>query len=203
MLFLNAVRPPTLRAPLPPPRPSRAANMGIKTRNVVRRGWDSHSTVPPWSPMSFATSARPRPVPDDFVVTNGSNRCAAISGGTPGPLSRTQNSSGRLTGVDAPGTRILTPGLNAVESSIVPSIVSGPEGLRGILDQVQEHLNQLIPIGEDRRQRWVVGVRLKRMCRANPAWATRFTWSRTAWMLTLSRSDRPDVGEGLHTVSPA
>ena len=40
----------------------------------VRLGWLSHSMTPPWSPMIFATSAKPRPLPLGFDVTNGSNR---------------------------------------------------------------------------------------------------------------------------------
>src|SRR6185369_9129063 len=60
---------------------------GIKTRNVVRLVWLSHSIMPPWSPIILATSARPRPLPFVLVVMNGSNRCGRRSAGTPGPLS--------------------------------------------------------------------------------------------------------------------
>ena len=48
------------------------------------------------------------------------------SAGTPGPLSRTQNSSGRLTRSREPGTCSRTPGRKAVVSSISPSSASGP-----------------------------------------------------------------------------
>src|SRR5439155_2690133 len=65
-----------------------AANAGMRIRNVVRLGCDSHSTMPPWSRTILETSARPRPVPRALVVTNGSNRCGRSSSGTPGPLSR-------------------------------------------------------------------------------------------------------------------
>jgi len=56
------------------PLPSRGAYIGMRIRNVVRRGRDSHSIVPPWSPMIFATKASPRPVPAGLVVMNGSKR---------------------------------------------------------------------------------------------------------------------------------
>ena len=73
---------------------------------MVRRGCDSHSIMPPWSPTIFATKARPRPLPVGFVVTNGSKRCGKRSSGTPGPLSRTQNSSGSETLVLLPGSAV-------------------------------------------------------------------------------------------------
>ena len=94
---------------------------GISTRKTVRRGCDLHSMTPPWSPMILATSARPRPVPLALVVTNGSKRCGIMSSGTPGPLSRTQNSSGSVTLLSCPAPRGETPGLKAVVSMISPS----------------------------------------------------------------------------------
>ena len=54
-------------------RPSCAACIGKSTRKIVLRGCASHSTMPPWSPMVLATSARPRPVPSLLVVTKASN----------------------------------------------------------------------------------------------------------------------------------
>ena len=55
------------------PLPS-CATTGRNTRNTVRRGWLSNSMTPPWSPITLATNARPRPVPFRLVVTNGSKR---------------------------------------------------------------------------------------------------------------------------------
>ena len=88
---------------------------------MVRRGWLSHSTMPPWSPTILATRARPRPEPLTLVVTNGSKRWGRRSGGTPGPLSLMQTSSGRLTREAEPGTDSLTPGLKPVVKAISPS----------------------------------------------------------------------------------
>ena len=92
------------------PRPSRALYIGRSTRKVVRRGAGSHSTIPPWSPTIFATKASPRPLPWALVVTNGSNRSGRRSSGTPGPLSRTVSSIGRLTRSREPGTCRRMPG---------------------------------------------------------------------------------------------
>ena len=50
----------------------------MRTRNVVRWPWLSHSTMPPWPPMILATSARPRPEPFVFVVMNGSKTDARL-----------------------------------------------------------------------------------------------------------------------------
>src|ERR1043166_5477959 len=66
--------------------------------------------IPPWSPTILATNARPRPLPVGLVVTNGSNKCGIRSSGTPGPLSRTQNSSGSDTRALEPGPASRTPG---------------------------------------------------------------------------------------------
>ena len=44
-----------------------------------------------------------------------------MSAGTPGPLSRTQNSSGSVTLVGLPGTERRMPGRKAVVSTISPS----------------------------------------------------------------------------------
>src|SRR5205807_4023068 len=101
-------------------------NMGMSTRKMVRRGCDSHSMIPPWSPIIFDTSAKPRPDPVDFVVTNGSNRWGNRSSGTPGPLSLTQNSSGSETRVLLPGSDSRTPGRKAVDSWISPSGALSP-----------------------------------------------------------------------------
>src|SRR6185503_17188880 len=47
-------------------------SMGRRTRNVVPRSREIHSTTPPWSRTIFATRARPRPLPWGFVVTKAS-----------------------------------------------------------------------------------------------------------------------------------
>ncbi len=83
---------------------------GMRTRKVVRLCWLSHSTMPPWPPMILATSARPRPDPFVLVVMNGSKRCGSRSGGTPGPLSCTQNSRGSEIFSRVPATERRMPG---------------------------------------------------------------------------------------------
>src|SRR6185437_7354548 len=87
-----------------------AAAFGNKTRKIVFLGIESHSITPPWSPMIFATNARPRPEPRVFVVTNGSKMCGMRSAGTPEPLSRTVTSSGRLSRSPDTGALTRTPG---------------------------------------------------------------------------------------------
>ena len=77
------------RHQVPPSSMSDAVYTGRKTRKSVPFGVVSHSITPPWSSINLATSARPRPVPPDFVVINGSKRCRAISSEIPGPLSET------------------------------------------------------------------------------------------------------------------
>ena len=62
---------------------------------MVRPGRLSQAISPPASATSLATSARPSPCPPRLVVTKGSKRLARTSSGIPGPLSRTQTSSGR------------------------------------------------------------------------------------------------------------
>src|SRR4029079_3558445 len=110
----------------PPGSASLPVNLGISTRKIVLRACDSHSMIPPWSPTILATSARPRPLPDGLVVTNGSTRCGNRSSGTPGPLSFTQNSRGSDTRVFEPGSDRRTPGRNAVVSGISPSAAFSP-----------------------------------------------------------------------------
>ena len=111
-----------------------------------------------------------------------------MSGGTPGPLSRTQNSSGRLTGVGADRAIFSrTPGPKAVESSISPSIAVGADRLGGVLHEVEEHLDELVAVAEHVRQRGIVVLGEADVAR-EAGLRDRFTWSSTAWMLTLSRS---------------
>src|SRR5262249_41686095 len=45
--------------------------------------------VPPWASATWRATANPRPTPSGLLVTNGSNRRAATSGGGPGPESET------------------------------------------------------------------------------------------------------------------
>ena len=66
-----------------------------------------------------------------------------------------QNSSGSDTRVLLPGSDRRTPGRNAVVSWISPSLVV-PDRLGCVLDQVEEHLDELVAIGEHRRQRRIV-----------------------------------------------
>src|SRR5690606_13299182 len=62
------------------PRGSR--HVGMRMRNVVPRGDESHSITPPCSPTILATSASPRPEPFCLVVMKGSNRIGSRSSGT-------------------------------------------------------------------------------------------------------------------------
>ncbi len=122
-----------------------------------------------------------------------------MSAGTPGPLSRTQNSSGRLTGVGDPGVRRRTPGRKAVVSSIVPSIVSGPERLGGVLDEVEEDLDQLVAIAEHRRQRGIVGFGEADVAREARLRDALHVVEHGVDVDALAL-DRPQVREGLHPV---
>eukprot|EP01035_Chromulina_nebulosa_P032998 gene32997-44146_t len=65
-------------------------------RNTVEGGDPSRAycTIPPMSRTSLSTSDSPSPCPSRLVLTNGSNRCSAISSGAPGPLSITHSSIG-------------------------------------------------------------------------------------------------------------
>src|SRR6202044_2028143 len=112
---------------------------------MVRRGCDSHSMMPPWSPTILATSARPSPDPVGFVVTNGSNRCGISSSGTPGPLSLTQNSSGSEIRALAPGSDKRTPGRNAGVSQPLHLIEHHVDVDRFALDRplVGEHFHAI------------------------------------------------------------
>src|SRR5262249_17707947 len=88
--------------------PSLAA-MGRNIRKTVRRGALSNSIPPPWSSITLATNARPRPVPLCLVVTKGSNRWGRRSSGMPAPLSATSTTSGRCRRVSVPETASRTP----------------------------------------------------------------------------------------------
>ena len=113
--------------------------------------------MPPWSPMILATRARPRPEPCAFVVTKGSKRWGIRSCGHARPVvahaefERQADPLRRGAGSDS-----FTPGLNAVVSAISPSLASVADRFGGILDEIEEDLDELIAIGEHRRQRRIV-----------------------------------------------
>ena len=106
--------------------------------------------------MILATSARPSPVPDGLVVTKGSKRCGMRSVGTPAPLSSTAISSGRLTRALLPGTESRTPGRNEVDERDLPVCPLLADRLGRVLDEVEEHLDQLVAAPRHRRQRGIV-----------------------------------------------
>ena len=56
----------------------------------------------------------------------------------------------------APGSDRRTPGRNAVESAISPPFGALADRFGGVLDQVEEHLNELVAVRQDRRQRRIV-----------------------------------------------
>ena len=166
----------------------RPRDIGISTRKVVRRGCDSHSMTPPWSPMILATSARPRPVPLVLEVTKGSKRCGSRSSGTPGPLSlhaeleRQRHPRLRLPGDRQPDARPeggaeydLAVGRARRSPRRRSSPGSGRPGSAGRGWRAPAAATDRIP-------------RRYAMWRAKPVCASRFTRSSTAWMLTGSRS---------------
>jgi hypothetical protein len=88
---------PSIRLP-PGPGPDRAQIFGASgsdTRKTVRPGTESTDIQPPFSAVSLATRARPRPVPFSRPDTKGSNTSAAMSGGRPGPSSMISTCTGR------------------------------------------------------------------------------------------------------------
>ena len=120
------------------------------------RAMNRNSMTPPCSPTILATQCKDQgPEPFCFVVMNGSNRIGNTSSGTPGPLSEMLNCSGRDTRSFDPGTEKRIPGRKAVDS-VIWAFWSAVNGLRGVFQQVQKHLHQLIMICENRRQRWVI-----------------------------------------------
>jgi hypothetical protein len=141
--------------------------------------------------------------PELLVVTNGSNRCGIRSSGTPGPLSRTQTSSGsatRLRQCPAHGQR--TPGRKAVESTISPSLACSPMASAAFFTRL--------------RKTWTSWSRLpktggsegsysstKRMCRAKPDCDEPLHVLEHDVDVDRLALDRPLVGEDLHRGRPA
>ena len=66
-----------------------------------------------------------------------------------------QTSSGRLTREAEPGTDSLTPGLNPVVKVISPSL-DRLDGFGSVLDEIEDHLDELVLVGMDRRQGGVI-----------------------------------------------
>ena len=86
--------------------------------------------------------------------TKGSKMSAAISGGMPGPssmISIVQGQRGRGAVLAAHAQRQVVEGVQADRAAAGPRARFG-----GVLDQVQEHLHQLVRVGTGRRQRGVV-----------------------------------------------
>jgi hypothetical protein len=118
--------------------------MGSETRNTVRPGTDSTEIQPSWSEMIFDTSARPRPVPFSRPETKGSNTSPAMSGGRPGPSSMISMFRGSAAARCHPcGARAATGRRRCAAGWCRP----WARRLGGVLDQVQEHLHQLVGVG--------------------------------------------------------
>ena len=102
--------------------------------------------------MNFDTSDRPRPVPLTFELTKGSKTSRIRFSGIPGPLSAMVTRSGRLSLVLA-RARHLHPG--PIGRRDRDRAAHARHRLRGVLQQVLEHLQQLVGIAGRRRQRRV------------------------------------------------
>ena len=72
-------------------------------------------------PDDLGNQSKTEASPARFGRNEGIKKFRTRSVGTPGPLSLTQNSSGKATRACEPGTAMRTPGRNAVVSSISPS----------------------------------------------------------------------------------
>ena len=149
--------------------------------------------------MSLATSASPRPLPDVFVVTNGSNKCCRISGGTPGPLSRTQNSQRQTD--RAVGVRQFQPYARPerrgkLDFAVFPRVANG---FGGILNKVEENLNQLVAIAEHRRQRRIIVLGEPDMAR-KPGLSDPLHMIQDGVDVDALALQRPAVGESLHPI---
>src|SRR5215813_793274 len=105
--------------------------------------------------MILATNASPRPEPVGLVVTKGSNRCGIRSSGTPGPLSLTQNSSGSHARLAARQRQAhARPECGRQEDLAVVRPLADRFG--GVLDEIEEDLDELVAIGEHGRERRIV-----------------------------------------------
>ena len=74
----------------------------------------------------------------------------------PGRCRATQNSSGSDDARRLPGTESRTPGRKAVVSTISPPRPSSQDRLGSVLHEIEEDLDQLVAVGEHRRQRRIV-----------------------------------------------
>ncbi len=126
-----------------------SAQPSKKTRKMVRRGRLSSSIRPPCSPMIFATSARPRPVPLCLPDTK------RIENMRP---DRFRDAVAVI--FDADHQRQVARGRCHWQHQPKPALISGStvrcrhgtrDRLRGVLDQVGEHPHQLLTVAIDRR----------------------------------------------------
>ncbi len=147
--------------------------------------WLSHSTMPPWPPMILATSARPRPEPFVLVEMKDRRDAAAGRGGTPGPLSCTQNSSGSEIFSRVPAT----------ESRMPVDRRSSAGSRRRLCRQWLRRRSSRgsgtpAPAGRGWHRPAAGGVVVfgDADLARKPARASAFTWSSTEWMLTGWRS---------------
>ena len=119
--------------------PSPAAR---RTNDAPAPGVDCTRCGPPCScTIAYATvSPRPVPLPTSFVVKNGSKIFRCTSSGTPGPSSFTSSS-----------TASRSASCQRAHDQRAAS-VRRQHRLLGVDDQVEQHLLNLVRIGEDRRQ---------------------------------------------------
>ncbi len=106
----------------------------------------------------FATSARPSPLPDGLDVTNGSNRCGRMSSRDARPIVADRDHQGQVHPLRRPGDgQTDAMAVRGGERDLAaPCPSPRGDGLGGVLHQVQQHLDQLVAVGPDRRQRRVV-----------------------------------------------
>ncbi len=159
---------------------------GCRTRS--RR----HGRRSPWR------RARDRgPLPLCLVVTNGSNRCGRRSSGMPSPLSVTETTSGRCTRLSLPATASRTPCWIGGREHDLAALRR--RRLGGVLDEVEESLDQQVAIAVHRRQRGVV-----LLDEAHMAGKARLRGAAHALehLVDVDRRalDRPPIGEHLHAV---
>ena len=111
----------------------------------------------------------------------------------------TQNSSGSDTRDFFPGTDSRTPGRNAVVSWISAVVAEIGRRFGGVLHQIEEHLDQLILVGEHRRQRRVVFLDEADVAREA---GLREPFDVIEHRVDVDRAarDRPVVAEHLHAI---
>ena len=112
--------------------------------------------MPPWSPMILATRAKPSPVPDGLVVTKGSNRCGMRSVGHAGAVvfhgDLERQADPRLAARHRE-THARAEGGGERDLAVGPLLA---DRLGGVLDEVEEHLDQLVAAAGHGRQRGIV-----------------------------------------------